>query len=171
MKKGNSYRNRFPDNNLQYIYWLVNVTISDVIFHYEFLANSNSTYLVSNTGYKCLDVQLCGTALLTGCISTFKTSAMLVTKIIFYRLSNTWEKINLYNNNNNNCINSNEIKNIQHYVHYLHYVKAIWGRQCGDTTLCDVIHFKTLYKENKRDLQHQGKQATRIIIQVNIICK
>lgn len=92
MKKGNSYRNRFPDNNLQYIYWLVNVTISDVIFHYEFLANSNSTYLVSNTGYKCLDVQLCGTALLTGCISTFKTSAMLVTKIIFYRLSNTWEK-------------------------------------------------------------------------------
>lgn len=114
MKKGNSYRNRFPDNNLQYIYWLVNVTISDVIFHYEFLANSNSTYLVSNTGYKCLDVQLCGTALLTGCISTFKTSAMLVTKIIFYRLSNTWEKINLYNNNNNNCINSNEIKYIQH---------------------------------------------------------
>ena len=67
------------------------------------------TYLVSNTGYKCLDVQLCGTALLTGCISTFQTSAiLLVAKIIFYRLSYTWEKINLYNNNNN-CIQRNEI--------------------------------------------------------------
>ena len=56
-------------------------------------------------------------------------------------------------------------------MHYLYYVKAIWGRQCADTILCDLKHFKTLYKENKRDLQHQGKQATRIIIQMNIICK
>jgi len=85
------------------------------IFITNFQQIPNSTYLVSNTGYKCLDVQLCGTALLTGCISTFKTSAILVTKIFFYRLSNTWEKMNLYNNNNNNnCINSNEINYIQH---------------------------------------------------------
>ena len=33
------------------------------------------------------------------------------------------------------------------------------------------VHFKTFYKENKRHLkQHQGKQVTRIIIRMNIIC-
>ena len=36
----------------------------------------------------------------------------------------------------------------------------VWGQ----------VHFKTIYKENKRDLQHQAKQATRIIIRMNIIC-
>ena len=35
----------------------------------------------------------------------------------------------------------------------------MWGR-----CIRELIHFKTLYKENKRDLQHQEKEVTRIII-------
>ena len=58
------------------------------------------------------------------------------------------------------------MKYIKHYVHYLHSSKsylrqAVWGHYI-------LIHFETFYKENKRDLQHQGKQATRIIIRMNM---
>ena len=69
----------------------------------------------------------------------------------------------LIHHNNNNFINNNEI----HKTYTLPtFGKSYSGQVVWRHYIRELIRYKTFYKENKRDFQHQRKEVTRMI-QIN----